>query len=370
MPRPVRVMLATAATERGGAEVVIEHLAARLDPARYVPILGTPAGPLADRWRALGWTVRETPQVDRLRRVDQGALVVREIARILRDDDVDLVHTHGITAQIHTGLAARRARRPCVYHVHDLFDPRWSGDGFLHRLAARVPARAVIAISATVAASVRGRATGIVEIVPDGVDRDLASPAPEAPAGPLVVWCGRLQQWKGAHHFLEAARTVHAARPDARFAIVGGTLFGLEPTYQDALRLQVAAAGLAGVVTFAGHVADARPWLRAARVVVHSSDRPEPFGLVMAEAMMQERPVVAFRQGGAAEIVVDGETGRLVAPLDTEALGHAVTGLLGDEAEAARLGAAGRRRALTYFDADVMTAAVMNVYDRVSGAAA
>jgi glycosyltransferase involved in cell wall biosynthesis len=116
---------------------------------------------------------------------------------------------------------------------------------------------------------------------------------------------------------------------------------------------------------FTGQVDDARPWLRAASVVVHSSDRPEPFGLVMAEAMMQERPVAAFRHGGAAEIVLDGETGRLVTPGDAEALGLSVLDILSEPARARAMGDAGRRRALQYFDADVMTAAVAAVYDLI-----
>ena len=127
--------------------------------------------------------------------------------------------------------------------------------------------------------------------------------------------------------------------------------------------------GLADAIEFVGHVDDARPWLRAADLLVHCSERPEPFGLEMAEAMMQERPVVAFRQGGAAEIVLDGETGRLVTPLDVGALAAAVLDVLGDSAQRHAMGLAGRRRALKYFDADGMAASVAGVYDAVSAAA-
>jgi glycosyltransferase involved in cell wall biosynthesis len=87
----------------------------------------------------------------------------------------------------------------------------------------------------------------------------------------------------------------------------------------------------------------------------------------MAEAMMQERPVAAFRQGGAAEIVVDGETGRLTAPGDAPALASAVLDLLNDPARARAMGASGRQRAEEFFNADRMTAAVSGVYDAVSG---
>lgn len=363
-----RVALVTAAGERGGAEVVMELLASRL-PARGIePVLAAPEnGALFRRWQDEGRVVCALPPFGRLRRLDHGARIVVEIARRLRDAGARLIHAHGVSAQIHAGLAARRLQWPSIYHVHDLFNPRWSSDGALHRLALRVPAARTIAISASVAASLRGRVpSASLHTVLDGVDDAIVAPATGAAGdGPLVVWCGRLQQWKGPHHFIDAARLVHRARPDARFALIGGSLFGLEPGYAAALRAQVEAAGLGDALTFTGHIDDARPWLRAATVVVHSSERPEPFGLVMAEAMMQERAVAAFRHGGAAEIVLDGETGRLVSPGDAAALGQSVVDLLTDVARTEAMGQAGRRRARQYFDADVMTASVAAVYDLV-----
>ena len=323
---------------------------------------------MLQRWQKRGFETCALPAFGRLRRIDRGATVVAEITRRLRRSRIDIVHAHGVAAHIHAGLAARRLGRPALYHVHDLFESSWSADGALQRFALRVPAARVIAISATVAASLHDRVTpGKLQTILNGVESDIVEPVASS-AGPLVVWCGRLQHWKGPHHFIAAARELRAARRDTRFAIVGGTLFGLEPDYRELLERQVADAGLENDLEFVGQVDDARSWLRAASVVVHCADRPEPFGLVMAEAMMQERPVVAFRHGGAGEIVIDGETGRLVAPRDTAALAGAVLELLADPARGQAMGVAGRRRAMQYFDAARMTAAVTAVYDAIANA--
>ena len=361
-----RVALVTAAGDAGGAERVIELLAERLGRHGVTPVLAAPEdGRLVERWQGRGFETCALPPFGRLRRVDLGARIVAEITRRLRSAAIEIVHSHGVAAHIHAGLAARRLRRPAIYHVHDLFETSWSADGALQRFALRVPASRVIAISATVAASLERRVpSGKMQTILNGVDTAIVEPANRAPA-PLVVWCGRLQQWKGPHHFIAAAAIVRAQRPDARFAIVGGTLFGLEPDYRQLIERQVADAGLDSALMFTGHVDDARPWLRAANVVVHCADRPEPFGLVMAEAMMQERPVAAFRQGGAAEIVSDGETGRLVPPRDVPALAAAVLELLEDPARSQQMGARGRQRAERYFNADGMTEAVSGVYDAV-----
>lgn len=364
-PASRRVALVSAAHAKGGAEVVIELLAERLGAHGVTPVLAAPeGGELLERWRQSGHDVCPMPALGRLRRVDQGARAVVELAKRFRASAIALVHSHGVAAHIYGGLAARRLGLPAIHHSHDLFDSRWSADGALQRFALRVPADRTIAISSTVAAALRGRVPADrLVVIADGVDRRIVAASERDPASPLVVWCGRLQRWKGAHLFVAACREVAAANARVRFAIVGGALFGLEPVYTAELMAVVKNAGLEERLVFAGHVDDARVWLRGATVLVHSSDRPEPFGLVMAEAMMQERAVVAFRHGGAAEIVLDGVTGRLVSPGDVLALGRAISEVVADSAKATAMGLAGRKRALQYFDADGMTASVAGVYD-------
>ena len=70
---------------------------------------------------------------------------------------------------------------------------------------------------------------------------------------------------------------------------------------------------------FMGHVHNVPALLHNLDVLVHTTDR-EPFGRVFIEAMAARKPIVAFNSGGAAEIVVDGETGFLVPPGDVEAM--------------------------------------------------
>jgi glycosyltransferase involved in cell wall biosynthesis len=361
-----RVLHVTLASDRGGAEAVIETIAAGLDRSRFDPVLAVPRGSaLAGSWRSAGWTVLETAIAPRLRDLAGGWALTRELEGHVRTLGIRVTHTHGTAAQIYGGRAAGRAGCPVVWQTHDTFHARWTGEGLLHRLAAAQRHDAVIAISRTVAESLDGHVPASqIEIIPNGVPVDRVAPVSRSAPGPCVVWCGRLQHWKGAHVFLDAAAQVRRAHPAARFAVVGGTMFGMEPDYPAALRRQAAALQLEDAVEWVGQVADARPWLAAAEVCVHSSIAPEPFGLVVAEAMMQARPVVAFRQGGPAEIVEDGETGVLVPPGDVAAMSQAIAALLSDRDRAARLGDAGRRRALTHFAAAGMVRRIESAYDR------
>lgn len=92
----------------------------------------------------------------------------------------------------------------------------------------------------------------------------------------------------------------------------------------------------------------------------------EPFGLVAIEAMAYGRPVVASRTGGLAEIVVDGETGRLVPPGDPQALAQALEELLGDPRRALWMGEAGRLRFESLFTLERMVENTLLVYDEAS----
>jgi glycosyltransferase involved in cell wall biosynthesis len=361
-----RILHLSLARDRGGAEAVMETIAAGLDRTRFEPVLAVPSGSaLVERWRAAGWTVIETAIAPRLRDLRGGWALARELESIIGRLAIRVMHTHGTGAQIYGGRAAGRAACPVVWQTHDTFHAQWTWEGLLHRLAAAQRHDAVVAISRTVAESLEGHVPARqIEIIPNGVSPDRVGPVSRSAPDPLVVWCGRLQHWKGAHLFLDAAAQVRRLHPAARFAIVGGTMFGMEPAYPAWLRRHAEALQLQNAVEWVGQVADARPWLAAANVCVHCSVAPEPFGLVVAEAMMQARPVVAFRQGGPAEIVVDGETGVLVPPGDVSAMSHAISALLSDPDRAFRQGQAGRQRALTHFTAAGMVRRIESAYDR------
>jgi len=351
---------------RGGAETIVETIVrgAMASSSRYQHVIAAPMGSaLLQEWRQQGLTVLEVPRLPRFRDLAGARRLLDGLAGVIRSSGASVVHTHAIAGQLYGGRAAAQADRPVVWHLHDRQETAMTVDGVLHRLAARARVDVAIAVSAAVAESWRGRIPADrLEVIHNGVASDQVAPAPR-PAGPVVVWCGRLQRWKGTHVFLDVAATVRQKVPDARFVVVGGTVFGLEAGYPDALHRQAESLGLSDAIEWVGHVPDARPWLAAADVVVHTSIQPEPFGLVIAEAMMQSCPVVAFRRGGPAEIIEDGGTGRLVPPDDVTAMAEAVSDLL-TSPNRARLGAAGRARAMAVFSVGEMVRRVESAYDR------
>jgi glycosyltransferase involved in cell wall biosynthesis len=111
---------------------------------------------------------------------------------------------------------------------------------------------------------------------------------------------------------------------------------------------------------------ETRDWLRRADLFVHTSQW-EGFGIVLLEAMLARLPIVATRVSAVPEVVVDGETGILVAPGDDTALAAALVGLLADPERAAGLGRAGLARARAEFSVAGMTTATLAIYERACG---
>jgi glycosyltransferase involved in cell wall biosynthesis len=160
---------------------------------------------------------------------------------------------------------------------------------------------------------------------------------------------GRITPWKGQHVFIEAFARAFADG-DERGLIVGDALFadsgGPEAAYAAGLRHQAEHLGVADRLTFTGFVDDVPSLLATVDLVVHASVEPEPFGLVVIEAMAAGRALIASAAGGPLEIVDDGVDGVLVAPGDVAALADAMRALADDPDRRAALGAAARRAIL------------------------
>ena len=286
-------------------------------------------------------------------------------ARALRRARVRVVHSGSIFAHALGLLAAPLAGARLVWHVQDIVSPRLAGGLVLPVFAWLGARRAdlVVCPSEAVAAGLRDHwpdgARGRPRVVHNGLDLSGYDPARPATLRHelgltddlfVALHIGRLVPWKGQREFLAAASLVARDQPRARFVVVGDTAFE-GPAYRDELHALARRLGLWERVIFTGWRQDIPALLAAADVLVHSSVLPEPFGLVIVEAMAMERPVVASQFGGPAEIVRDGEEGLLVDPRDPAEIARALLRLADDPGARARMGRAGRARAEECFSA-------------------
>lgn len=340
-------MLIAPSAVDGGSEALMLGLVRSARGVGLEPVaLCLQDGPLVQRLRDAGAVV-ETHRAPRLRRPWAVFATHRWIGAQIADHEPDVVYSNMAKAHVFAALAARRAGVPAVWHQAGVPDPpHW-----LDRLASALPAARVMAVSeAGAAAQRRIRPGAEVTLVHPGIDlepyEDLDRRRSRLelgldPEGVYVGIVGRLQEWKGQQEFLRAAASVLRVKPETRFVVVGGALLGWEGDYPQRLEQLADDLGIRDRVLFTGHRTDVPKWFSSMDVAVNASD-PEPFGLVVVEAMAAGVPVVAIDAGGPADVIEHERTGLLIARREPTLLAEAITRLLADPALASRIGVAGK----------------------------
>ncbi|MEC7728010.1 MAG: glycosyltransferase family 4 protein [Pseudomonadota bacterium] len=128
----------------------------------------------------------------------------------------------------------------------------------------------------------------------------LYSEHPQLEDKKLILMPGRLTRWKGQEAFLAMMADLLQREPQAHGVVVGGAEKNKE-SYLAELKAQARKLGIDQQITFTGHRSDIVEFYRLADVVCHMSNKPEPFGRTLTEALAVGTPVVAFDRGGAAE---------------------------------------------------------------------
>jgi glycosyltransferase involved in cell wall biosynthesis len=295
-------------------------------------------GPRPATWRADGGLrVRVLRPVTWLRGHPAQPVAPLLPAALTRAQVVHAHHFRSVPTRM-SAVTARVLGAGTAVTDHGLLGRTWGG--LVHRLFDRF-----LAVSRC-SAELLGAPPARTQVIYGGADTRRFTPVPGADRDG-ILFVGRLTPHKGID------RLIRALPAGAGLRIAGSAGHDPRPPERDypALLHRLAQDH---DVTFLGPVPDADlPGLyrRAAVLALPSVDRTcygrhvpvsELLGLVALEAMASGTPVVASRIGGLAEVVVDGETGFLVPPGDTEALAEGLARLLSDRRLAARLGANAR----------------------------
>jgi glycosyltransferase involved in cell wall biosynthesis len=378
----VKLVHLTTSGELGGAEtslIALLESVREAEPSWELMVVVPAAGRLVERLREAGIRSRVLAFPGALARMGESrggsgvfgwgagaamsAVYALRLASALREERADVVHAHGFKMQVLAALVRPRGSA-LVWHVHGYLSGRaWTGRA-LHALTSRVSA--IVANSASVAEDVR-RVLGprtLVRTLYNAVDLEVFSPAgsrvdldaaaglPPAPDGTVRVGLvGAFGRWKGHYVFLDALARLPASVP-VRGYIVGAPIYatsGSQLTLEE-LRQAVRDRGIADRVGFSGFVENVAGAMRSLDIVVHASTEPEPFGMVIAEAMACGRAVVASRAGGAVELFEEGVDAFGHPPGDAGELARVIAQLAADPRRRERVGQAARHTAESRFD--------------------
>jgi glycosyltransferase involved in cell wall biosynthesis len=365
--------------ESGGVEEVTLETCRFVATAGGSTLVASAGGAMVEALVAAGALHVQLP-LDQRSPLALAANAVR-IAALVRRERIDLIHVRSRAPAFSALWAGRTTRTPVVATYHGVYS---AGSG-LKRWYNAVMTRGdfTFANSSFTAAHVMAQhaiAPDRLIITPEGIDTarfDPAAVSPErlarareaigadaADAAPVILLPARLTGWKGQTVAIAALARL-AGAGDARLVLAGAA----RKAQDKAVLLAVAqAAGVADRVVFAGRVEDMPALLAAADLVIAPSTSAESFGRSIAEACAMERYVIASRHGAAAELVVDGETGRLAAPGDVQAWAAAIAQALAlTPQQRLEIGRQARRRMVERFSLEAMAQATLAAYRRVLG---
>ncbi len=339
---------------------------------------------------------RRNPFTDlgRAARVIHSSEARAKLARLLREEPVDVAHLHNIAHQLSPSILAPLAKAgvPIVQTMHDyklvcpVYTFRSQGEvcerckggryyetvlrrcnagslplsltsaaeAYVHRLFAsyrRVHVFHCPSLFLMAKLIEHGVARERIAFVPHFVDAQAYAPA--FGGGRYALFAGRLSEEKGLATLFEA----HRLSPGLELVIAG------EGPMRAALEARVTPEQRSRL-TFAGHLSgDAydQAWAGAACLVL-PSEWYEVRPMVIHEACARGKAVVTTRLGSMPEIVEDGVTGLLVPPADPAALGAAMAALVADPARAEAMGRAGRAMVSALYDPASHLKAMLDVY--------
>lgn len=358
----MRILLITHETSRTGAPRVAAVVArGLLQDGHDLHVEARSRGPLLPEFESIAPTNLEFlfRVRRRLRKIRGAGLLAflldsaQALGAILRWRP-DLVYVNSTAAAVYV-RPALWLRRRVILHVHE------SGEvasEFLAqaRLSSLPQGVEVVACSPSVKSALTSMLPGIADRVhmiasvpDDAIVLELGGQIADwdvANDDLVVGGCGAVEQRKGVDLWMEAACRVRSHRPEVRFVWIGD---GDPPEGADA-------AG----VEFIGPRANPYPYIRRFDVFTLPS-RDDPFPLVVLEAMLLARPVVAFDVGGVSQQV--GEAGIIAAAADVDAFARAIGFLLRDADERRRIGEAARQRAVDHFSTAAFLRSISELVD-------
>ena len=351
----------------GGAELCLEDLAKAYTDSSAVVLFED--GVLRQRLQASNLNVSVAPAAKSMLdlRTSSGLRSLRSIPELWRlatyishkSADYDLILANSQKAFVVSALAAFQGNTPLCWYLHDIITARHFSK--INRLVAvflanRFASRVITNSQATTREfEAAGGKKNLCRVVYNGFDANRFDSVSEGSVAqirsqlgigdaPLIGLFSRLSYWKGQHILLEAVQNL----PHAHIMLVGTALFG-ESEYVSQLQELASAPELAGRVHWMGFRDDIPILMKACDIVVHTSTEPEPFGRVIVEGQLAQKPVIASAAGGALELIRDGINGYLFPPQNATKLSETIERLINDRELARTIAQQGYQDAKTNF---------------------
>jgi glycosyltransferase involved in cell wall biosynthesis len=369
---PVRVLHTLSGLHVGGVGRMLLRNVVALESDRvrnYVAYL-IPNHMLEAQYRAAGFD----PVCLDHRHTAHGPRTLQRLVMLIRELDVDVVHTNHTLDRLYAGLAAKLAAVPTITTAHDtLRGPSTTGERLRSWLDRQLLSQ-YIAVSAAVAhryQTSRGIPPSRIRVIHSGIELEKFARPPSSDtvqrlkeelglhdAHPVLLNVGRLHSIKGQKYLVPMMAHVLRRWPHAKLLLVGrgGERAGLEKA--------IAEAGLENSIRLLGLRDDIRELLAISTFFVFPS-LGEGLPISVLEAMAAGKPVIASSVGPMPEMIEDGVSGLLVPPTNPVALADAVDRLMSSPELSLRMGQRGQELAAERFSIRSAVQSMENLYRAV-----
>ena len=288
-----------------------------------------------------------------------------QFAAKLREFHPQLLHAHFATqATASARTFADDLGVPFTFTAHG-YDIYFAPPKDFHARA--VAAAAIVTVSEANRSHIAGTfgvAAEHIRVIPNGVDTDFFSPAPDLHSlgdrAPAIVCVARHEPVKNLRLLLEACAILRDMGVEFRCVLIGDGLGRSE--LENTRRL----LGLDDIVEMTGELerGEVRDWWRRAGVAVLSSDS-EGMPVSLIEAAACGVPAAATRVGGVPELIEAGVTGSITPPRDPSALANALAEMLGNPERSAAMGRAARHRIVGQFSLRLQVDRLLNMWHEI-----
>lgn len=369
--RRLQVLHVIGGGEFGGAERHILNLASAIDQQKvFIHVCCLFNEPFLQVAKEHGLPAVAIPMKHKL-----DFSVVGRLYSLIKEKSIDLVHTHGVRANLLGRMAAKLAGKPVVTTVHSRL--AFDYPNFFSRVANNWAERSTRGLTDHFIAVSQGLREVLlsehisdkkITVVYNGLDLDEFKPPEERgdfrsslkldDDVPLVAVIGRMHPVKGHRFLLEAAVEVLSTMPETRFLLIGS---GPE---RQALQGLAKELKIADRVIFTGFMEDIVSALADIDVLAIPS-LSEGLPVTAIEAMSALVPVVATSVGGLPEVIEDCQTGLLVSPGSGESLARGILWVLNNRKEAQEMAKRGYVTVGDKFSARSMARGTEKVYQKV-----
>lgn len=279
----------------------------------------------------------------------------QKLQTLIQSEKVDLVYSNG-TAVLIGALTCARTKTKHIWHIHEIMTPPWPLRQLQVALMDRV---STLQIAVSRAAedhwkSLVNKPEKIIQLF-NGVDTEHYASVKSPISKICIGMIGRVNHWKGQPYFLEIAKELG---PSFNYVMAGDPYPGYEylieenETIRNKLNVEVHNLG---------YVADNRDFFNQIHVMLLPSILPDPLPTVVLEAMAAGKPVIATRQGGALDMVQEGETGFFIPINKPKVAAEIIRPFLNDAPQVQQMSLNARKRANEHFSLKLFNSEITRI---------